>query len=237
VPGIVEYSQQFYVSVIAQPSGGGSVTQGQWVNASKTLSFTATSSPGWSFQGWKGQGGTDAYSGVNQSYTIKIDGPTMETASFYPSLGLSASTGGHISYAYPPAPGVVKSNTNGTVFLPAATTVTLTAAPDSIFYIFKGWTGGINSTSRSISITTSSPVAERATFGYNLFLFGIFGASGLTAPPLAASLLGGRRQRYRVGQVVWYNNGPWIVTSFSKGKRGKFYNLRTTRSQSGSQGQ
>lgn len=231
------YLQQFQLTISAQPAAGGFVAPAnEWVDADVSITINATRYAGWSFQGWTGTG-KGSYSGPNQSSAIEMTGPIAETAAFYPGLDLRASPGGHVSYSYQSARGVVKPGTNGTIYLPSATIITLTETPASIFYIFKGWTGGVNSTSGLVSITTSSPMTERATFGYNLFLFGIFGASGLTAPPLAASLLGGRRQRYRVGQVVWYNNSPWIVTSFSKGKRGKFYNLRTTRSQSGSQPQ
>ena len=233
VPTVLSYSQQFHVTISAQPTAGGSATPtSEWMNANASVPIIATPKLGWSFQGWNGQG-TGSYSGTNSSWTIEVDGAIVQNAIFYPGLLVSASAGGHVSYSYSSAAGVVKPNTNGTIYLPAATAITLTAVPESILYTFRGWTGGVNSTSDSVSITTVSPTAVRATFGFNLFLLGIFSASGLTATPLLASLWVGIRQKYRVGQVVWYNNEPWIVTSFSKGKRGKIYNLRTTRSQSG----
>ena len=41
----------------------------------------------------------------------------------------------------------------------------------------------------------------------------------------AVSLWVGIRQKYRVGQVVWYNNEPWIVTSFRRGNEASYTTL------------
>ena len=182
LPAILNYSQQFDVTIGVQPAAGGSVgPKSDWFDANERFPINATQNQGWSFQGWSGKG-QGSYSGQNPSPTIEIGGPIVESATFYPSILMSASDGGHVSYSYSSAPGVVKSNANETINLPSATMITLTAAPDSIFYTFKGWTGSVNSTSESVTITASSPTTVRATFGYNLFLFGIFGAVGPDCP-------------------------------------------------------
>jgi len=74
----VAYATQYYLSIKASPSEGGSVSPGSgWHNEGETITISATPNPGYRFGGWQG-----SYSGSENPKTIKISGPITETAIF-----------------------------------------------------------------------------------------------------------------------------------------------------------
>ena len=63
------------------------------------------------------------------SWTIEIEGAIAQNAVFYPGVLVSASAGGHVSYSYSSAAGVVEVKHQRHNISPAATSITLTAVP------------------------------------------------------------------------------------------------------------
>jgi len=78
----VAYATQYYLSIKASPSEGGSVSPGSgWYDEGETITISATSNPGYRFGGWQGSG-SGSYTGGDNPATIKMNGPVTETAVF-----------------------------------------------------------------------------------------------------------------------------------------------------------
>jgi hypothetical protein len=89
----VKYFHQFYLTLVANPTNGGTVTAivnsvsvgSGWINASQQ--FTITASPnaaqGYLFNGWTGTG-TGSYTGSQQTATVTMNAPITETGNFIP---------------------------------------------------------------------------------------------------------------------------------------------------------
>lgn len=78
----VPYSTQYYLTTIASPPGGGSVTPASgWYAAGAIVSLDAVPSAGYTFLNWTGTG-TGNYTGTSATPTIAMNSPIVENASF-----------------------------------------------------------------------------------------------------------------------------------------------------------
>ena len=173
------YQHQYYVaSAISPPGGGTAGLASGWADAGSTVNLGATPNSGWQFEGWSGTG-SGAYSGTGTSFTLT--GPANETATFYPGLTISVSGGGSVQYSYGGTKGTVSSSQ--TIYVPAGTSVALTASTPSFFSSFGGWGGVASGGGSTQQVQVSSPGALTASFGTNYVVVG-----GLAAVVILAVL-------------------------------------------------
>jgi hypothetical protein len=76
------FETQYYLTMTANPSGGGTVspTSG-WRGSGQTVGINATAGNGYNFSSWSGSG-TGSYSGTTKSTSITMNGPITEAAQF-----------------------------------------------------------------------------------------------------------------------------------------------------------
>ncbi|MFP3261650.1 MAG: DUF2341 domain-containing protein [Nitrososphaeria archaeon] len=92
-PGSVtaSYKEQFYLTINANPSSGGSVSPGSgWYNAGTQVQISATANSGYQFASWSGSG-SGSYTGTNNPATITMNSPITETANYNVALTISAN--------------------------------------------------------------------------------------------------------------------------------------------------
>jgi len=92
-PGSVtaSYQEQFYLTINANPSSGGSVSPGSgWYNAGTQVQISATANSGYQFASWSGSG-SGSYTGTNNPATITMNSPITETANYNVALTISAN--------------------------------------------------------------------------------------------------------------------------------------------------
>ena len=78
----VPYTTQYYLTMIASPSNGGTVSPSSgWYNAGSSVTIDAISNSNFEFVSWSGTG-NGSYSGTNNPVSITINGPIRETANF-----------------------------------------------------------------------------------------------------------------------------------------------------------
>ena len=78
----VSYTKQYYLTIIASPSNGGTVSPSSgWYNAGSSVTIEAISNSNFEFVSWSGTG-NGSYSGTNNPVSIKINGPITEKANF-----------------------------------------------------------------------------------------------------------------------------------------------------------
>ena len=78
----VPYTTQYYLTMIASPSNGGTVSPSSgWYNAGSSVTIDAISNSNFEFVSWSGTG-NGSYSGTNNPVSITINGPMTETANF-----------------------------------------------------------------------------------------------------------------------------------------------------------
>jgi hypothetical protein len=170
------YYHQYHVSVELNPATGGSVLVGSgWFGAGATFQTTASANPGWQFEGWNGSG-EGSYSGVDNTASTVVGAPLVETATFYPGLTITASSGISVSYTYGATSGFIPEGTSQTIFAPQGTNITLTASPTLFIYSFSGWTGSTISSESTISVVLNSPLSLTANCSFNYVNIGILSA-------------------------------------------------------------
>ena len=78
----VPYRTQYYLTMIASPSNGGTVSPSSgWYNVGSSVTIDAISNSNFEFVSWSGTG-NGSYSGTNNPVSITINGPITETANF-----------------------------------------------------------------------------------------------------------------------------------------------------------
>jgi len=75
------FNYQYYLTVLANPASGGTVSGGGWFAANTTATVTATPAGGYHLVNWTG---ANAIAGSN-SATVKMTGPLTATANFAPT--------------------------------------------------------------------------------------------------------------------------------------------------------
>jgi hypothetical protein len=78
----IPYSTQYFLTMIAYPSAGGTVTPTSgWYAAGASVDLTAAPATGYDFLNWTGSG-TGNYTGTSAAPTITMNGPITENATF-----------------------------------------------------------------------------------------------------------------------------------------------------------
>jgi len=188
-------AQQFELLILANPAVGGSVTPGGWFLAGSSVQIGATPSANWAMVGWQGTG-QSSYSGVRTATAISLNGPTNETAQFYPVLTVTSSQGGSVRFTaeIPSSPVTVGAGKAYQGFVPAGAPVVLTARAE-LFYKFVGWSGSSGTSSTSpFSAGMNSPTVISATFHLDYLDLALVTASlcGLAAVLFSSRHLFGR---------------------------------------------
>ncbi len=153
------YTHQFFVGISQNVPNGGTVSPSSgWYDAGSSLSFSATASSGYQFEGWNGTG-SGATSTTNPSPTLTVGsgGPANETAVFDAGVMIAAKGPDGLSYSDGSVSGTVAPGKSAEVFVPTASNLTLTSTGSGLFSSFSGWTGATTSSDRQISLTVNGP--------------------------------------------------------------------------------
>jgi hypothetical protein len=76
------YKKQYYLTMKASPSSGGTVSPGSgWHDAGSTVTISASANSGYKFDRWAGSG-SGSYTGYSSTATITMNDPITETAYF-----------------------------------------------------------------------------------------------------------------------------------------------------------
>jgi hypothetical protein len=158
-----------YIASLNNATGGTVTPFSGWYNASVRAYLTASSNSGWKFFGWLGKGAS-AYTGNETGAMITVNSPLREEAEFYPGVTISSGAGGTVFLNWQSQRGNVQSGGSRTIFVPPNSQVLLSASPSSLFEMFNGWNGSIDSGRQSDSFLINQPVSLGASFGFNYVL-------------------------------------------------------------------
>jgi|GEM_PF-2321781 len=125
----VPYTTQYYLTMIASPSNGGTVSPSSgWYNAGSSVTIDAISNSNFEFVSWSGTG-NGSYSGTNNPASITINGPITETANFielykitFVETGLPSGTTWYVNLS------------NGQSFSGTGTTITINEPNETYSY-------------------------------------------------------------------------------------------------------
>jgi hypothetical protein len=188
----IPYQHQVYVTVQSADASGGVVSPPSgWYNASSSFELSANANSGWRFEDWTGTG-AGSYFGVENTTSIVTLSPIIENAEFYPGLTVSDVGYGGVTYEWAGGKSTIGSGSR-TLFVPVGTDVSLVATPSSMFFVFNGYTGAINSTEAASSIGVVSPITVKASFAPNYPVIG--GLIGGVALVILGSVFYLRRRR------------------------------------------
>ncbi|MFA5895815.1 MAG: hypothetical protein WC985_02795 [Thermoplasmata archaeon] len=192
---LVTYTVQYRLTIFVNPAGAAPpATTGGWYAAGSTVSLNVAQNASWAFQGWIGSG-NGSYTGTNANVTFTMNGPVIETSTYYPGLTIVAGAGGSIQYAYGSTSGAVPAGSSVTIYVAPGTTVTLSAAPSSLADAFSGWAGAAGGMSTTSSVHVNGPATVTANFGTNPVLVGGILAAVLVAIALTVLLFARRRKK------------------------------------------
>lgn len=141
---------------------------------------TASSNSGWEFEGWNGSG-EGSYSGMNDTASIVVNAPLVETATFYPGLTIATSNGISVSYIYGSISGSIPAGTSKTIFAPKGTNITITASPTFFVYSFSIWTGSTISSESTTYVILNSPQSLTASYSFSYINISILSAVVIAA--------------------------------------------------------
>ncbi|MEM4066266.1 MAG: hypothetical protein QXV17_05330, partial [Candidatus Micrarchaeaceae archaeon] len=203
-PTTISAIEDFYVSVSANPSAGGSVSPNSgWYPLGYQITFNETPNSGagyqYAFDGWSG-----TYTSSSQSFTETVYSNITEVANygerFYVTVNANPSVGGSTS----PASG----------WYNAGTQITFSETPNSgsgYEYVFTGWSGTYSSSSPSFTETVNQPITETAN--YNEYYYLTMNAQyGLTTSPASG----------------WYLSGSQVTISATGSSGSEFYSWSGT---------
>ncbi len=189
------YQTQYFVSIGEENNASGGVVSPStgWYNATTRVSLSALNYPGWKFFGWQG-GGVSSYSGNESSTTIVVNAPLREEAKFYPGVTISSGSGGSVSLDSPFATGKIASGASKTVFVPPNSEIFLSASPASLFQMFNGWNGSIDSGRQADTFLVNQPISLGASFGFNYVLVMIVAAGSVMVASAVIGVMLARRK-------------------------------------------
>jgi len=163
----IMFTHQFYLDVESNSAAGGSISPtSDWFEADQQVRISAVPSSGWQFENWEGSGSA-SYSGALNSTTIVISSPTVEYATFYPGITISAGSHGTITYSYKSGSGSIPSASSRVLFVPLNANVSLAANPSFYLFRFRQWSNAKNPTAHQIQITVTAPTTLRANFDFD----------------------------------------------------------------------
>ncbi|BBE42429.1 InlB B-repeat-containing protein [Conexivisphaera calida] len=217
------YTEQYLVQTFADPTSGGSTSPtSEWVSAGTQVSLSASTNSGWEFYGWTGTAGSSA----SNPWTITVNAPVNETASFYPGLTVSATSGGSVVVSVGSTTlGTVSGGSSATYYEPPGTTYTLDAVPNQN-YMFSGWSGALSGTTDPASLTVGAPESVTANF------VGLVQFNALTAYDAADLATNYNYWVAAAGQAVVGNGQPYtgqlkLVFDVVSAANGQTYTITT----------
>jgi len=163
----VSYATQYFLTVSASPTAGGSVTPAsEWVNASSVVGLSATPAAEYRFSGWSGLG-VGNYTGSSPTPTITVGGPIQETAVFdgffavnFTETGLPAGTTWDVTLN-----GVFESSSSSTINFTETNGVYLYSIDPIVGYILPSYSGHVTVNGADITVPVPwSPVTFALTF-------------------------------------------------------------------------
>jgi len=155
---------RYTLTVNVTPTNGGTVSRnpsGTSYKAGSKVAVTATPSNGYRFTGWSGASNDTAVTVTitmddNQTLTANFVSTSANTATYTLSVNVTPANSGNILRE----PNKVRYN--------AGETVTVTADPMD-GYTFTGWTGNVNKTDNSVTITMNGNMTLNANFQQNTY--------------------------------------------------------------------
>ncbi len=167
------YLHQYFVSIEPNQSLAGSASiSSDWRNSTSLALVSPKAAEGWRFEGWAGIG-EGSYTGPLANVTLSVSAPINETMIFYPGFKINVNGNGYVTYSLKSSNSTADALNITTVYLPIGTEVVLFENPNSFLFSFINWTGKVNSTSTSVSLTIDKPLVEQANFGYNYLIIGL----------------------------------------------------------------
>jgi hypothetical protein len=167
------YLHQYFVSIVPNQQLAGSASiSSDWRNSTSLILVSPVAKEGWRFAGWAGSG-EGSYTGPLGDVTLKVSAPINETVIFYPGLMINVNGNGYVTYSLKSSNNTIDAFNITTAYLPIGTEVVLFENPNSFLFSFINWTGEVNSTSTSVSLTIDEPLVEQANFGYNYPIIGL----------------------------------------------------------------
>ncbi len=211
------YSTQYYLTEVANPSGAGSVSPGsEWFPALSHILISQSSSAGWFFNGWTGTG-AGSYSGSLSSTTVTANNPITESANYYSTSTVSASTSTGTTSTGTTSTGTTSTGTTSTGTTSTGTTSTGTTSTGTTS---TGTTStGTTSTILSSTYTLSISLNPLSASDYNYACFDVNGYSAVctTTPessPSSATYPSGSTLSY-VCAFILYPTPYYTFFSFS----------------------
>jgi len=173
---IASYEEQYYLTMSANPTNGGSVNPSSgWFNSGTSVQISATANSGYQFVSWSGSG-SSSYTGTNNPETITMNSPVTEVANFAVGITFSANglngnaqntvlTVNGASYSYSQLPVTIYVTPGSTVNFAWSSPVSGGTGTQFVWTS----TSGLSS-SQSGTITASSPGSVTASYEEQFYL-------------------------------------------------------------------
>jgi len=163
------YEHQFYIGINQSVPTGGTVSpQSGWYDSGTTLQLDAVPTAGWQSEGWVGSG-SDSASGSTSSLQLTVGpgAPANETAVFYPGVTIRADGPVSVSYSDGSKSGAVSGGSSTVVYLPPASSLSLTASNAELLTTFSGWSRASNSSAGATSVLVAGPATVISSSAYD----------------------------------------------------------------------
>ncbi|MGH2639079.1 MAG: hypothetical protein ACRDF4_07355, partial [Rhabdochlamydiaceae bacterium] len=118
---------------------------------------------------------------------------------FYPSLLISATQGGSVTYSYGTTSGSLAQGKSSIIYVPSGTRITLSAHASAYLSSFRGWSGnGVGGGNESVSVDINSPANVQAAFRYNYVSIGALIVVAIIVLIWSAVLIRRKRTTYQL---------------------------------------
>ncbi len=155
------YQHQYRLAVSVGKYGGGQVSNmSGWYSPGESVQLSVTASPGWEFVMWAGDQIL-----TSSPTSVVVDGPTTETAVFYPGLTVEAGNDGSVLVLGEAFSGRATLSHPLVAFVAPGTNIMMLASPSSSIYQFTSWSGLSTTTQNPSSFVLVQPMEISAGFG------------------------------------------------------------------------
>ncbi len=204
----VSYQTQYYLTMIANPSNGGSVspTSG-WYNAGSSVTINEIPNSNYEFVSWTGTG-TGSFSGTSTQATVTMNGPITEQANFNELFQVTFTEN-----SLPPGTTWYVNLSNGQAYSSTTNTISFNEPNGTYSYTIATGNKDYSPTQYSGSFTVNgAPVSESITF--NLVTYKItFTESGLSSGTTWYVTLNGTTKSSSNNTIIFNEpNGSYAYT-------------------------
>jgi outer membrane protein assembly factor BamB len=144
-------------------------------------------------------------------YVGSTDGYVYAFETTTGGFAIKVQPGGSISYSYAATSETVSGGSTEVIYVPAGTSILLSAQPSSFLYQFNGWNGAITSSNGQVSLNVNPPMNIEAAFGYNYTNIGLIAGIAIVAV-LAGSFLALRRRRQYTVNSTFSSDNPISIS-------------------------